>query len=228
MAHSAGALAYIDAVQYAPHGVIDVQALGCDFLACSAYKFFGPHEGILYGRLEHLQRLQAYKVRPATDLPPGKFETGTQNHEGIAGTLAAVEYLAQVVSVPVPQASRRQRLVAGLTAIKDYERTLSAYLLGSLREVPGLTVWGITSADRLDWRVPTVSVTMHGKRPRQIAEYLGRRGIFVWDGNYYALAIMEKLGLQQEGGMFRVGLVHYNTVAEIDRLVEALQDLARA
>jgi cysteine desulfurase family protein (TIGR01976 family) len=225
MAHAVGALAYIDAVQYAPHGPIDVQALGCDFLVCSAYKFFGPHEGVLYGRYDLLDGLEAYKVRPATNSLPGKFETGTQNHEGIAGTLAAVEYLAQLSGLDAAQSSRRQRVVAGLAGVKAYEKSLSARLIAGLQQVKGVKVWGITDAGRLDWRVPTVSFAMAGHHPRQIAEHLGKRGIFVWDGNYYALSIMERLGLEPSGGMLRVGLVHYNTAAEIDRLLEAVAEL---
>jgi cysteine desulfurase family protein (TIGR01976 family) len=226
-AHAVGALAYIDAVQYAPHGPIDVQALNCDFLVCSAYKFFGPHEGILYGKYDLLDRLQAYKVRPSGNEPPTKFETGTMNHEGIAGTRAAVAYLAQVSGMDGPKVSRRERIVAGLAAIKEYEKTLSARLIEGLQQIKGLNIWGISDRARLDWRVPTVSFTLDGHSPRQIAEYLGQRGIFAWDGNYYALAIMEKLGLQKTGGMLRVGPVHYNTVQEIDRLLEALSDLRR-
>ena len=224
-AHAVGALAYIDAVQYVPHGPTDVRALGCDFLACSAYKFFGPHVGVLYGKYDLLDRLPAYKVRPSGSLPPAKFETGTLNFEGIAGTRAAVEYLAQVSGLHAGQASRRQMVVAGLSAIKEYEKTLSARLIEGLQQVKGVKVWGITDPARLDWRVPTVSFTMQGRSPRQIAENLGQRGIFVWDGNYYALEIMEKLGLQQTGGMLRVGLVHYNTLEEIARLVAALGEM---
>jgi len=149
MAHAAGALAYIDAVQFAPHGPIDVLDLGCDFLACSAYKFFGPHEGILYGRLDLLDGLEAYKVRPATNEPPGKFETGTQNHEGIAGTLAAVEYLAQVAGLDAARTSRRQRVAAAMAVIKEYEKTLSARLTAGLQQIKGVKVWGIT--DRRSW-----------------------------------------------------------------------------
>ena len=237
MAHAAGALAYIDAVQYAPHGPIDVQALGCDFLVCSAYKFFGPHVGILYGKLDLLDRLVAYKVRPADDRPPYKFETGTLNHEGIAGTRAAVEYLAQISNFNPPKereassqmsnASRRERVVAGMMAIKEYEKTLSARLISGLQQIKGLKIWGITDLTQLDRRVPTVSFTLEGHSPREIAEYLGQRGIYVWDGNYYALAIMERLGLQPTGGMLRVGAVHYNNLAEIHRLVDTLTELER-
>jgi cysteine desulfurase family protein (TIGR01976 family) len=224
MARTVGALAYIDAVQYAPHGPIDVQALGCDFLVCSAYKFFGPHVGVLYGELGLLERLSAYKVRPADDRPPYKFETGTLNHEGIAGTQAAVEYLAQLAGVG---GSRRERIVAGMTAIKEYEQALSARLIAGLRQIKGLKIWGITDPARLDRRVPTVSFTLEGHSPRKIAEYLGQRGIFVWDGNYYALAVMERLGLEPKGGMVRVGPVHYNTTREIDRLLDELEALVK-
>jgi cysteine desulfurase family protein (TIGR01976 family) len=225
MAHAVGALAYIDAVQYAPHGPIDVQALGCDFLVCSAYKFFGPHVGVLYGKLDLLNRLLAYKVRPADDRPPYKFETGTLNHEGIAGTRAAVEYLAQLAGVG---GTRRERIVAGMTAIKEYEQALSARLVAGLQQIKGLRIWGITDPARLDRRVPTVSFTLEGHSPRKIAEYLGQRGIFVWDGNYYALAVMERLGLEPTGGMVRVGPVHYNSTGEIDRLLDELEVLVKS
>jgi cysteine desulfurase family protein (TIGR01976 family) len=224
MAHAVGALAYIDAVQYAPHGPIDVQALACDFLVCSAYKFFGPHVGVLYGKLDLLDRLSAYKVRPADDRPPYKFETGTLNHEGIAGTRAAVEYLAQLAGVG---GTRRERIIAGMTAIKEYEQALSAQLVTGLQQIKGLKIWGITDPARLDRRVPTVSFTLEGHSPRKIAEYLGQHGIFVWDGNYYALAVMERLGLEPQGGMLRVGPVHYNTTGEIDRLLDELEALVK-
>lgn len=228
MAHTAGAMIYIDAVQYAPHGPIDVKTLGCDFLVCSAYKFFGPHVGVLYGKLGLLERLSAYKVRPADDRPPYKFETGTLNHEGIAGTRAAVEYLAQISNVRSQISKRRERVAAGLAAIQEYEKTLSARLISGLQQIKGVKIWGVTDPQRLDHRVPTVSFTLEGHHPRQIAEHLGRRGINVWDGNYYALAIMERLGLEEKGGMVRVGPVHYNTVEEIDRLLEELEALVKS
>ncbi len=225
MAHAVGALAYIDAVQYAPHGPIDVQALGCDFLVCSAYKFFGPHVGVLYGKFELLDRLPAYKVRPADDRPPYKFETGTLNHEGIAGTRAAVEYLAQLTQTG---SSRRERVHAGMKAIREYEQTLGARLISGLQEIKGLKIWGITDLEQLDRRVPTVSFTLEGSSPYQIAEYLGHHGIFVWDGNYYALAIMERLVLEPKGGMLRVGLAHYNTMEEVDRLLKELKAFVKS
>jgi len=234
-AHEAGAWIYVDAVQYAPHGPIDVQALGCDFLVCSAYKFFGPHVGVLYGRYDLLDQLPAYKVRPAPDDPPGKFQTGTQNHEGIAGTAAAVEYLAELGrtfgrehQTAFPDFTGRRRDVhAGLAAIRAHERDLVARLIDGLIQIPGLRVYGITDPDAFDQRVPTVSFTIQGISPREIATRLGQEGIFVWDGNYYALAVTQRLGVEESGGMVRVGLVHYNTAEEIDRLIETLHQMTQ-
>ncbi|MCJ7738831.1 MAG: cysteine desulfurase-like protein, partial [Anaerolineae bacterium] len=233
-AHEAGAIAFIDAVQYAPHGPIDVQALGCDLLACSAYKFYGPHVGVLYGRYDLLDRLRAYKVRPAPSNPPGKFETGTQNHEGIAGTLAAVNYLAQIGETygsefepQFPDFSGRQlNLRTGMTVLREYDHVLSDAILAELEDIPGLRVHGITDRGRLDERVPTVSFTWEGRHPHDVAAALGEQGIFVWDGNYYALAVTERLGVEHKGGMVRIGAVHYNTVEEIRRMGEVLREMA--
>jgi cysteine desulfurase family protein (TIGR01976 family) len=222
LAHAFGALVFVDAVQYAPHGPTDVQALDCDFLVCSAYKFFGPHEGVLYGKYDLLDRLPAYKVRPAGNRPPHKFETGTQNHEGIAGTLAAVEYLA---SLSGARGTRRERILSSMKLIQDYERGLVAHLIDGLRGFKGLRIYGITEPDRLDRRVPTVAFRVDGFSPRRIAESLGERGIFVWDGNYYALAVTQRLDVEDKGGMVRVGLVHYNTIDEVDRLLDELHRL---
>lgn len=230
-AHDAGAQVFVDAVHYVPHGPVDVVALGCDFLACSVYKFYGPHVGVLYGRYELLDRLRAYKVRPAHDEPPGKFETGTQNHEGIAGALAAVDYLAglgafagsSAVDAAGLQPSRRQRLRAALSMIRDYDRQLTVALLGELEGIPQLTIHGITDPHNLDWRVPTVSFTIDGQHPAAIAAALGQAGIFVWHGNYYAVAVTERLGVEDQGGMVRVGAVHYNMPGEIRRFGETLR-----
>jgi cysteine desulfurase family protein (TIGR01976 family) len=235
MAHSAGALVYIDAVQYAPHGAIDVQRLGCDFLVCSAYKFFGPHAGILYGRENLLEELAAYKVRPAPNELPGKFETGTQNHEGIAGVLGAVEYLewigAQFGEDYAEKYSglysgRRLKLKQAMSAIRAYEFELSRELLETLEETPGVQLYGLRDTRRLEARVPTFSFTLKGWHPRQAAERLGQAGIYVWDGNYYAISVTERLGLEQSGGMLRVGPVHYNTLDEVGRLRKVLADMA--
>jgi cysteine desulfurase family protein (TIGR01976 family) len=236
MAKEAGALVYIDAVQYAPHGPIDVQAIGCDFLVCSAYKFFGPHVGALYGKLELLEDLKAYKVRPAPDTPPGKWMTGTQNHEGIAGVLGALEYFewlaggfadAQKNSLSEEGfTGRRLNLKAAMTAIRAYEFELSRALIEAIQVVPGTRIHGLTDMKRLDERVPTVSFTLDGRHPREIAEALGKAGFYVWDGNYYALAVTERLGLEASGGMVRVGGVHYNTLDEVARFGEALKKIA--
>jgi len=224
-AHSVGALCFVDAVQAAPHLLMDVQDLDCDFLVCSAYKFFGPHEGVLYGKLDLLERLPAYKVRPASDQPPGKFETGTQNHEGIAGTMGAVEYLASLGRGNTTTSERRAMLARGMEAIRSYEMGLQERLIEGLQALPGVKIWGITDQSSLARRVPTVSFTLKDWYPRALASRLAGSGIYTWDGNYYALAVMERLGLQKDGGMLRVGLVHYNTVAEIERLMSALEGI---
>jgi len=227
LAHSAGALAYIDAVHYAPHGPIDVRSLDCDFLVCSPYKFFGPHSGALYGKRERLQRLRPYKVRPATDGIPGRWETGTQNHEGLAGVTAAVEYLAELGRRHAPGAhGQRAALLAAYDALRAYERRLLEQLVPALLEIPGLTFYGIREAARFQERVPTVALRIAGRSPREMASYLGERGIFTWDGNYYALNLSERLGVEPDGGMLRIGLVHYNTAEEVDRLLVALRELA--
>ncbi|WP_374685972.1 cysteine desulfurase-like protein [Promineifilum sp.] len=222
LAHATGALVYVDAVHYAPHGVIDVQTLDCDFLACSVYKFFGPHTGVAYGKYELLDSLTAYKVRPASDEPPGKWETGTQSFESLCGVAEAVEYLA---SVGGPAGSRRERLVRGMEAIRAYEATLSEHFLRGATRIPGLRVYGITDVENLAGRTPTFAVSLAGRTPEAVATYLGERGFFVWHGNYYALAAMERLGQEPEG-LVRIGFVHYNTTEEIDRLFAALAELA--
>lgn len=225
-ARQVGALSFVDAVQYVAHGPVDVQALDCDFLACSPYKFFGPHIGILYGRYDRLDEIRAYKVRPAKDAPPDKFETGTQNHEGIAGALAAVEYLAALGRGPDEGGNdRRADLLRAMGAIEAYDWLLSAAILDELEAVDGIHVHGIRDRGRLAERVSTVSFTWEGRSPRQIAEALGEQGIFVWDGNYYALAVSERLGVEDSGGMVRIGAVHYNTLDEIKRLGAALRAL---
>ena len=236
MAHAAGALVYVDAVQYAPHGPIDVQSLGVDFLVCSSYKFFGPHAGALYGRYELLDELKAYKVRPATDSLPGKFETGTQNHEGIAGVLGALEYfewLGKTFGAEQEEglrergySGRRLELKKAMTVLRACEFELSRALLSALEQVPGLRLYGLADPRKLDQRVPTFSFTLEGKHPRAVAEALAAEGIYVWDGNYYALAVTERLGVEQSGGMVRVGAVHYNTLDEVRRLEEVLKKMA--
>ncbi len=234
LAHRVGALAYIDAVQYAPHRPIDVQALDCDFLVCSAYKYFGPHLGVLYGKYHLLDSLTAYKVRPASNEPGEKFETGTQSFEAIAGTLGAMEYLqwlgqtfgASFVSqLSGRYSGRRLALKQAMATIQEYELELNHSLLETLSSIPGLRIWGITDPHRLEQRVPTFSFTLDGWRPEAVADALGNDNIYVWNGNYYALAVTERLGLEEQGGMVRVGLVHYNTQSEIERLQGAMQRL---
>jgi cysteine desulfurase family protein (TIGR01976 family) len=242
LAHSVGAISYIVAVHYAPHGPIDVRAIDCDFLACSPYKFFAPHMGTLYAKREHLLRLHPYKVRPAGNGTPDRWETGTKNHEGMAGVTAAIEYLAELgtrdwrlgtgndVSASNPQSPtpRRQALLAAMTTIREYERGLAEKLIAGLLEVPGLTFYGIREPERFGARTPTVSVRIEGHTPRELAEFLGERGIFTWDGNYYALNLSERLGVEERGGMLRIGLAHYNTSEEVDRLLAALREIAAA
>jgi cysteine desulfurase family protein (TIGR01976 family) len=235
MARQAGALTYIDAVQYVPHGPTDVQALGCDFLVCSSYKFFGPHQGMLYGRRGLLNELTAYKVRPATNKLPWKFETGTQSHEGIAGVLGAIEYLEWLGEAfgadyqdkyAGRYADRRLRLKQAMAAIRAYEYEVSRALLDVLVETPGVRLYGPNDPRHLEIRVPTYSFTLEGWHPRRVAKMLAKEDIFVWDGNYYALAVTERLGVESKGGMVRVGPVHYNTVDEIHKFGEALAKIA--
>ncbi len=220
LARQAGALSFIDAVHYAPHGPIDVRALGCDFLACSTYKFFGPHVGVLYGKAEHLERLRPYKVRPASEESPSKWMTGTQNHEGLAGATAAVDYLASLGGATGQ--GRRADLVRAMTTVKAYERGLSERLVAGLLGIPGLTFYGIREPERFDGRTPTVSFRMAGRTPRQVAEALSAAGVFATNGNYYAMGISERLGVEPLGGMVRIGLAHYNTAEEVDYLLEVL------
>ena len=224
-AHAVGAWTYVDAVHAAPHVPIDVQAIGTDFLACSTYKFFGPHAGVLYGRADVLDALPAYKLRPATD----RFETGTGNFEGLAGVTAAVEYLGEVgvaYGGAAGDAQRRERVLAGMGAIRAYEMGLYRQLDEGLEAIPGLAMYGITDRSRFDERTPTAALRLNGIAPRAVAEALGADGIAVWDGDFYATGLIERLGLAKLGGVVRIGLTHYNTTAEVDRLVAALGRIA--
>ena len=227
LAHQKGALAYIDAVHYAPHGPIDVRPLDCDFLVCSSYKFFGPHMGILYGKREHLQRLQPYKLRANTNAVPNRWEWGTLNHECIAGIAACVEYLADLGRQVDPSVStRRAALLAAYGAIQRHERGLVETLIRGLLALPGLKFYGISDVAMLDRRCPTVAVRIAGHTPLELATRLGDRGIFTWDGNYYALNLTERLDVEKDGGFLRIGLAHYNTAAEVERLLQALREIA--
>jgi len=233
-AHEAGAWTYIDAVQSVPHVATDVQELGCDFLACSAYKFFGPHQGILWGRGELLERLEPYKLRPAPDTIPGAFETGTQSHESMAGTAAAVDYFAWIGETMSSDyiksneryaGSRRRYVHAAMDCLFDYETQLTRHLIDGLRHLPGVKVHGITAPDAMTRRVPTVSFTAAQMPSNQIAEALAKKNIFVWSGYNYALEAAMALGIYDSGGGVRVGPVHYNTIEELDRLLVALEKI---
>jgi cysteine desulfurase family protein (TIGR01976 family) len=220
-AHAVGATVFVDAVHYAPHRPIDVEAWGADFVTCSAYKFFGPHIGILWGRRRLLEELPVYKLRPASNQLPDRWMTGTQNHEGIAGTVAAIEHIA---TLGADGTTGRERIVSAFAAIGEYERGLSEQLITGLGAIDGVRIWGITDPARFDERVPTLSITHDRHPPVAIAKRLGEQGIFVWEGNYYALPLSEALGLEPDGTV-RIGLLHYNTAAEVDRLLEAIRGL---
>lgn len=233
-AHAAGALVFVDAVHLAPHFPIDVQALGCDFLACSVYKFYGPHVGVLWGRYDLLDRLPAYKVRPSDPHPPGKWMTGTQNHEGLAGATAAVDYLADlgrrydgagIGSFP-GLSGRRLALKQAMSTIAEYERSLFSHLLDGLSTIPGLNIYGITDHNRLAERTPTAAVRMEGRTPDELSTRLSDHGIAAYAGHFYAVSVIERLGLADKGGVLRLGLSHYNTSEEVDKLISILADLA--
>jgi cysteine desulfurase family protein (TIGR01976 family) len=222
-ARHAGALTYVDAVQFAPHGLVDVTSIGCDFLVSSAYKWFGPHMAALWGRLDLLDEIEPYKLRPAPAEASYKFETGTLSHEGMAGCTGAIDYLAGLGSGD----TRRQKLISAWRNMDDYEIQLSKHLLEGVQQVPGLKVMGITSANGLHRRVPTVSFTVDGVHPERIAKDLADQNIFVWSGHNYAVEPVTRLGLLDKGGVLRVGLAHYNTIEEIERFVTALQGAVR-
>jgi len=240
LAHQMGALTYIDAVHYAPHAAIDVRALDCDFLVCSTYKFFGPHMGVLYGKREHLKRLAPYKVRANTDEIPNCWEWGTLNHECIAGIAACVEYFADLgrrvlesygdgrLGRPSSEArpvTRRAAIEAAYEAIHEHERALLERMIAGLLEIPRLKIYGITDPARFHERCATLAVRIDGHTPLELATKLGERGFFTWDGNYYALNLTEHLDVEKSGGFLRIGLVHYNTVDEVDRLLAALREI---
>ncbi len=237
MAHAAGTQVYVDAVQFAPHGAVDVQRIDADFLVSSAYKFFGPHAGILYGKENLLEELFAYKVRPAKNALPDKFETGTQNHEGIAGILGAIEYFEWIGTefggeygdffVEDGYTGRKLTLKKAMAAIHAYEMELTQALLSALHFVPNLKLYGLRDFRQADRRVATFSFRIAGLHPHRVAEMLAERKIAVWDGNFYALNVTEQLGIEESGGMVRVGATHYNTLEEVRQLGEALLEIAK-
>ena len=228
--HAAGVITYVDAVQYAPHGPIDVQELGCDFLVSSTYKFYGPHQAVLYGRAEMLEQLRAYKLRVVPDRAPDKFETGCQSLEGQAGVIGAIEYLqwlgltmgSQHLRTDLPR--RTAEIHAAMAAMAEYEHTLSARLIGGLLSIPGVRVHGITDSASYERRVPTVSFTREGMDPAAMANFLDEHGVYVWNGHSYALPVIEWLGLADKGGVVRVGPTHYNTVDEVDTVVGLVRE----
>ncbi|HEY6337016.1 MAG TPA: cysteine desulfurase-like protein [Candidatus Sulfotelmatobacter sp.] len=242
LAHAAGALTYIDAVHYAPHGLIDVAALDCDFLVCSTYKFYGPHMGVLFGKREHLERLRPYKVRPNTNAIPNCWEWGTLNHECIAGIAACVDYIADLgrhhgtcgdrrpgsppsEARPAATTPRRARIRAAYATIHEHEGRLLERMMAGLQTIPRLKIYGITDPARYHERCATLAVRIEGHTPLELATRLGDRGIFTWDGNYYALNLTEHLDVEKSGGFLRIGLVHYNTHEEVDRLLAALREI---
>lgn len=232
-ARDAGALTYIDAVQSAPHIATDVQQIACDFLVCSAYKFFGPHQGVLWARREVLERLEPYKVRPAPGEIPGCFETGTQSHEDFAGVAAAVDYFGWIGETMAQEykdrwshlPGRRQNVHAAMDCLFDYEKSLAEHLITGLVQLDGVTVQGITAAQAMDRRVPTVAFTHNSIAPSAIAESLARQNIFVWSGHNYAVEVATALGIYETGGAIRIGPVHYNSRDEIDEVLAALADI---
>ena len=219
-AHEVGALVFVDAVHYSPHGPVDVAQTGCDFLVASSYKFFGPHTGILYGRHELLSELDAVKIRPAPDTAPGKWETGTQSFESLAGVAAAVDYLA---SIGTAGDTRRARLQSAMAISRDHEATLSTRFLAGIAETPGITLYGIDSASG---RTPTFAIDVEAMAPYDVSAALGDAGIFTWAGHYYALEVMERIGKLDSGGLVRIGFVHTTTTGEIDVTLDALERLA--
>ncbi len=229
LAHKVGALAYVDAVHYGPHGLIDVAALDCDFLACSTYKFFGPHMGVLFGKREHLKSIRPYKVRPNTNAIPNCWEWGTLNHECIAGIAACVEYIADLGRRARPEvAARRHAIEAAYAAIHEHERGLLERIIAGLQKIPRLKIYGITDPARFNERCATLAVRIEGHTPLELATKLGDRGFFTWDGNYYALNLTEHLDVEKSGGFLRIGLVHYNTTEEVDGLLAALREIVGA
>ena len=227
LARQAGALSYIDAVHYAPHGAIDVRALDCDFLVCSTYKFFGPHMGVLYGKREHLKKFRPYKVRANTDEIPNCWEWGTLNHECIAGIKAAIDYWEDLGRRANPAVTtRRSAILAAHEAIHRHERKLLQTMMAGLSEISGLKLYGISDPKQLEHRCATLVVRIEGHTPLELATTLGARGFVTWDGNYYAINVTEQLDVERLGGFLRIGLVHYNTMDEVERFLEALRQMA--
>jgi cysteine desulfurase family protein (TIGR01976 family) len=222
LARKAGALVYVDAVQFAPHGLIDVQDIGCDFLICSGYKFFGPHIGILWGRHDLLSGLEPYKCRCSSDALPERFELGTPQIELMAGLTAAVDYFADLGAAAGDGGSRRQRIAKAFEVSIAYENPLAQRLIDGLSDIAGLKIHGITDPNRLSERVPTVSFTVDGIVPETIVRQLNAENIFLWSGHNYAWEVVHQLGIPADDGVVRIGVAHYNTSSEIDETLESV------
>jgi len=224
-ARQAGALVYVDAVQYAPHRLTDVASLHCDFLVCSPYKFYGPHLGVLWGREDLLQEIYAYKVRPLPDTLPERFEVGTPQLESLAAALATVEHFEWIGSLFGAAPDRRGRIKAAFDHLSAWEKELTSQLIDGLTALPGVTIQGITAANQFDSRVPTVSFTHASRSSAEIARALAERSIFVWSGHNFALEVARSLGLDEEDGVVRIGLAQYNTTNEVGKTVAALREI---
>ena len=226
-AKEVGALVYVDAVQYAPHGLTSVQELGCDFLVCSSYKFFGPHLGVLWGRRDLLENMHAYKVRCAPTEIPSKFETGTPAIELLAGLTATIDYYAWVGEEvgADKNASRRKKIEMAMDASLQYEEDITKALIDGLMAIDGITIYGATGHNQLKERVPTVSFTHNRIDPQTIAKGLADRNIFVWNGHNYAYEVVQQLNIPIEDGVVRVGPTHYNTLEEVNKTVAAVAEL---
>jgi cysteine desulfurase family protein (TIGR01976 family) len=227
IAKTAGALVYVDAVQFAPHGKVEVAALGCDFLVCSAYKFFGPHMGVLWGRESLLADLDGYRVRCAPTDTSGRHELGTSQTELFAGLVATADYMAWLGERAGGSGDRRAKITAGYAAASAYEMPLAQSMIDALRGISGVEIFGIVNPNRLFERVPTVSIGHAGHRNGDLAQALADQGINVWSGHNYAIGLVEQLGLDPSEGVLRIGLAHYNTADEVDRVVGALRGLLR-
>lgn len=223
IAHKAGALVYVDAVQFTPHRLVDVQDLGCDFLACSAYKFFGPHLGIVWGREALLEKLYAYKCRCSDNALPHRFETGTPQIELLAGLAATVDYFDWLGGEMGATGTRRARIAAAYKASVDHEEPLANKLIAGLQEIDGISIAGITNPNRANHRVPTVSFRHKSVAPIAISRALAAANIFVWDGHNYAYELVRQLGIPESEGVVRIGMAHYNTEAEVASVIAAVK-----
>ena len=227
LAKDAGALVFVDAVQLAPHHLVDVYALGCDFLACSSYKFFGPHLGLVWGQGELLRGLYPYKGRCVSDDTPDRFECGTPQYELLAGLSATVRYFQDLGRMGSSATEPRTLIRAAYQMSRDYEEPLTNLMIDGLQQIPGVKIYGITNPNRITQRVPTVSLRHATMPPSDIAQALAKEGIFVWHGHNYAYEPARSLGLPLDEGVVRIGLSHYNTTEEIEAIILAIEKTTR-